>query len=150
MRAVAQRVSRASVHVDGEGVAHIGHGLLVYLGAGREDTSDDVRYVADKLAGLRIFEDASGRMARSVTDVQGGLLLVSQFTLYGDVRRGRRPSFDAAAEPERARHLCDDVGSRLATHHGLSVRTGRFGAMMDVRSEVDGPVTILVDSQKLF
>jgi D-tyrosyl-tRNA(Tyr) deacylase len=149
MRAVAQRVSSASVTVGEELVGEIGKGLLVYLGAGEGDASADVDYVANKLAGLRIWPDEAGRMSRSVEDEQGGVLVVSQFTLYGDVRRGRRPSFDGAAPPEEASQLCNDVVARLRAR-GLEVATGRFRAMMTVRSVVDGPVTILVDSRKLF
>ena len=149
MRAVAQRVSSASVTVGEELVGEIGRGLLVYLGAGEGDSSRDVDYIANKLAGLRIWPDEEGRMSRSVEDERGGVLVVSQFTLYGDVRRGRRPSFDGAAPPEEASQLCDQVVARLRAR-GLEVATGRFRAMMTVRSVVDGPVTILVDSRKQF
>jgi len=149
MRAVAQRVSSASVTVDGEVVGEIGRGLLVYLGAAAEDTDADVAYMADKLAGLRIFPDERGKMSLSVEDVGGGVLVVSQFTLFGDVRRGRRPSFDGAAPPEEANRLYEQVVERLRAR-GLEVATGRFRAMMDVGGVVDGPVTIMVDSRKLF
>ena len=149
MRAVAQRVSSASVTVDGEVVGQIGRGLLVYLGAAEEDTDADVAYMADKLAGLRIFPDERGKMSLSVEDVKGAVLVVSQFTLFGDVRRGRRPSFDGAAPPEEANRLYEQVVERLRAR-GLEVATGRFRAMMDVGGVVDGPVTIMVDSRKLF
>lgn len=149
MRAVAQRVSSASVTVDGEAVGSIGRGLLVYLGAAEGDGDDDVASMADKLAGLRIFADDAGKMSLSVTDVRGGILVVSQFTLFGDVRRGRRPSFDGAAPPEEANRLYEAVVTRLR-ETGLEVATGRFRAMMDVSAVVQGPVTILIDSRKLF
>ena len=149
MRAVAQRVSSASVVVEQQQVGVIGPGLLVYLGAGEGDTDRDVAYVANKIAGLRVFEDERGRMSRSVQDVGGEVLVVSQFTLFGDVRRGRRPSFDAAAPPERANALYEQLVADLR-ERGLTVATGRFGAMMDVHATVAGPVTILIDSTKLF
>lgn len=149
MRAVAQRVSRAEVEVEGEIVGRIDRGLLVYLGAAKNDSEADVDYVVGKLAGLRIFDDEDGKMSRSVLDVGGAVLVVSQFTLFGDVRRGRRPSFDDAAPPDDARLRYEEVVARLRAQ-GLRVETGRFRAHMDVRSSVDGPVTILVDSRKLF
>ena len=149
MRAVAQRVSHAEVEVEGAVVGRIGRGLLVYLGAAKGDAEADVDYVAQKLAGLRIFEDDEGKMSRSVVDVGGEILVISQFTLFGDVRRGRRPSFDDAAPPDDARLRYEEVVARLR-EQGLRVETGRFRAHMDVRSSVDGPVTILVDSRKLF
>lgn len=149
MRAVAQRVSNAEVIVDGASVGRIGRGLLVYLGAGKRDADSDATWMAGKLAGLRIFEDESGRMSRDVASAGGDVLVVSQFTLYGDVRRGRRPSFDDAAEPERALALYQLVCSALAAL-GLRVETGRFRATMDVRCAVDGPVTVLIDSEKQF
>ncbi len=149
MRAVAQRVSRAEVEVDGAIVGAIGRGLLVYLGAGKGDTHNDVDVIAQKLAGLRIFEDDEGKMSRSVVDTGGAILVVSQFTLYGDVRRGRRPSFDDAALPGDALVLYEALVSRLRAL-AIPVETGRFRAHMSVRSDVDGPVTILIDSRKLF
>ena len=149
MRAVAQRVSEASVVVDGEVVGAIERGLLVYLGAADGDGEDDVAYTTNKLAGLRIFADDEGKMSRSVDDVGGGVLVVPQFTLFGDVRKGRRPSFTGAASPERGEALYEDVVQRLRDR-GLPVATGRFRADMDVRCRVDGPVTILIDSRKLF
>jgi D-tyrosyl-tRNA(Tyr) deacylase len=149
MRAVVQRVRKASVTVDEETVGVIGHGLLVYLGAARNDGVKDVRYIADKIAGLRVFPNEDGRMALSVEDVDGAILVVSQFTLFGDVRRGRRPSFDGAANPEDAERLYREVVDALR-HKGLPVQTGTFRAMMLVTSEVDGPVTIQIDSRKLY
>jgi len=149
MRAVAQRVASASVVVEGEIVGAIGEGLLVYLGAGRGDGDADVRYMIEKLAGLRVFQDPQGKMSLSVEDLGGGMLVVPQFTLYGDVRRGRRPSFDAAAPPEIAEAQYEDVVRGLRDR-GISVATGRFRATMQVRAEVAGPVTILVDSRKTF
>lgn len=135
--------------VDDEVVGSIGPGLLVYLGAAEGDRDADVEAMAKKLAGLRIFPDDAGKMARSVADVGGGVLVVSQFTLFGDVRRGRRPSFDGAAPPEEAERLVDRVVERIRAQ-GLDVATGRFRATMDVRCRVDGPVTILIDSRKAF
>lgn len=149
MRAVAQRVSRAEVEVEGEIVGRIEVGLLVYLGAMKGDGEADVEYAASKIAGLRVFADDAGKMSRSVGDVGGGVLVISQFTLFGDVRRGRRPSFDDAEAPEAASLRCEEVVARLRAA-GLRVETGRFRAHMDVRSSVDGPVTILIDSRKLF
>ncbi|KPK15111.1 MAG: D-tyrosyl-tRNA(Tyr) deacylase [Myxococcales bacterium SG8_38] len=149
MRAVVQRVLGASVTVDGEPVGAIGRGLLVYLGAARNDQPKDVKYIADKIAGLRVFPNDDGRMSLSVQDVEGAVLVVSQFTLFGDVRRGRRPSFDEAADPEDAERLYLEVVDELRAK-GLPVETGTFRAMMLVRSEVDGPVTIQIDSRKLY
>ena len=135
--------------VDGEIVGRIDRGLLVYLGAGKGDAEADVDYVAQKLANLRVFEDEAGKMSKSALDIAGGILVISQFTLFGDVRRGRRPSFDDAEEPELARLRYEAVVARLRAS-GLRVETGRFRAHMDVRSQVDGPVTILLDSRKRF
>lgn len=149
MRAVAQRVFEASVVVEGELVGEIGPGLLVYLGAGDDDDDDDVEAMTNKLTGLRIFPDDRGKMSRSLEDSAGAMLVVSQFTLFGDVRRGRRPSFDGAAEPATAERLYEAVVAR-ARAKGLPVATGRFRAMMDVRSRGDGPVTILIDTKKTF
>jgi D-aminoacyl-tRNA deacylase len=149
VRAVAQRVHEASVLVDGEVVGAIGRGLLVYLGAGAGDDDADVEAMVGKLAGLRIFADAEGKMSRSVEEEGGAVLVVSQFTLFGDVRRGRRPSFTGAAPPEPARALYERCVERLRAR-GLDVATGRFRASMDVRSRVDGPVTILIDTRKVF
>lgn len=149
MRAVAQRVSGASVLVDGEVVGAIGRGLLVYLGAGRGDGPGDVEAMVSKLAGLRIFEDEAGKMSRSVLDIGGEVLVVSQFTLYGDVRKGRRPSFTQASPPEEAERLYEEVVAGLRGV-GLTVATGRFRAMMTVDASVWGPVTILIDTRKAF
>jgi D-tyrosyl-tRNA(Tyr) deacylase len=149
MRAVAQRVASASVEVEGQIVGRIERGLLVYLGAADADGAADVEYVAQKIAGLRVFEDDAGKMSRAVAEVSGEVLVVSQFTLFGDVRRGRRPSFDGAAPPAEAERLYEQVIARLRSA-GLRVETGRFRANMRVRAEVDGPVTILIDSRKLF
>ncbi|PYX91501.1 MAG: D-tyrosyl-tRNA(Tyr) deacylase [Acidobacteria bacterium] len=149
MRAVIQRVSRASVAVDDKVAGQIGQGLLVLLGVSRTDTEAAADYLADKIMGLRIFEDAAGKMNLSVTEVNGGVLLVSQFTLYGDVRRGKRPSFDAAAPPEQARKLYEYMIERLRTL-GIPCQTGVFQAMMQVELVNDGPVTILLDSEKGF
>jgi D-tyrosyl-tRNA(Tyr) deacylase len=149
MRAVVQRVSRGKVTVDGWIAGEIGLGLLVLLGVGREDTEADVNYLAEKIAGLRIFEDSDGKMNLSVTDVGGSVLAVSQFTLYGDVRRGKRPSFDAAADPDTARRLYDLFVERIRAAR-LRCETGRFQEMMQVELVNEGPVTILLDSQKNF
>ena len=149
MRAVVQRVHEADVTVGDEKVGAIQRGLLVYLGAAREDDANDVRYTADKIAGLRVFPNDDGKMSLSVADVEGGVLVVSQFTLFGDVRRGRRPSFDGAADPVDAERLYLEVVEALRAK-GLTVETGKFRAMMDVRSVVDGPVTIQIDSRKLY
>lgn len=149
MRAVLQRVTRASVKVDSETTGEIGHGLLVLLGVAQDDTEADADYLAEKIAGLRIFEDDAGKMNLSVVDTSGSVLAVSQFTLFGDVRRGKRPSFDAAARPESARELYEYFVGRIRAL-GLRCETGRFQAMMDVELVNSGPVTILLDSKKLF
>jgi D-tyrosyl-tRNA(Tyr) deacylase len=149
MRAVVQRVSRASVSVDRSIVGQIGPGLLVLLGVGQDDQPADADYLADKIIGLRIFEDEQEKMNRSVLDVGGAILAVSQFTLYGDVRRGKRPSFDAAARPERARELYEYFVTRVRAL-GVHCETGMFQAMMDVELVNSGPVTILIDSRKEF
>ncbi|MEO0326356.1 MAG: D-aminoacyl-tRNA deacylase [Myxococcota bacterium] len=149
MRAVAQRVSAASVEVEGAVVGAIGEGLLVYLGAGDGDGDGDVAYLATKIAGLRVFEDDDGKMSRSVLQTGGAVLVVSQFTLYGDVRRGRRPSFTGAARPEVAEGLVEAV-VRALRDQGLEVATGRFRTTMRVSAQVEGPVTLLIDSRKTF
>ncbi len=149
MRAVIQRVSRASVTVDGEIVGQIGKGLLVLLGVATGDDEAAAEYLADKVAGLRIFEDADGKMNLACADVGGAVLIVSQFTLYGDVRKGKRPSFDRAARPEEANRLYEYFVSRIRAS-GLKCETGTFQAMMDVELVNDGPVTILLDSEKQF
>jgi D-tyrosyl-tRNA(Tyr) deacylase len=149
MRAVVQRVDRASVKVDDEITGEIDRGLLVLLGVAQDDAESDADYLAEKIAGLRIFEDDAGKMNLSVMDIAGAVLAVSQFTLYGDVRRGKRPSFDAAARPERARELYEYFVNRIRAA-GLRCETGRFQAMMEVSLVNSGPVTILVDSKKTF
>ena len=149
MRAVIQRVSRAKVTVAGEVVGEIGPGLLVLLGVGQGDAEADADYLAEKIAGLRIFEDAEGKMNRAVEESGGAVLAVSQFTLYGDVRRGKRPSFDAAARPEQARGLYEHFVEKIRAA-GLRCEAGRFQEMMQVELVNDGPVTILLDSQKAF
>jgi D-tyrosyl-tRNA(Tyr) deacylase len=149
MRTVVQRVSHSRVSVNREITGEIKAGLLVLLGVAAADTEADADYLADKITGLRIFEDDQGKMNRSVTDVGGSLLVVSQFTLLGDVRRGKRPSFDTAAPPQRARELYEYFVSRIRSA-GLRCETGRFQEMMQVELVNDGPVTILLDSSKLF
>ena len=149
MRAVVQRVSRAKVTVNEWIAGEIGMGLLVLLGVGQADTEVDVSYLAEKIAGLRIFEDDDGKMNRSVREVGGSVLAVSQFTLYGDVRRGKRPSFDDAAPPDHARRLYELFVERIRAA-GLRCETGRFQEMMQVELVNDGPVTILLDSGKAF
>ena len=149
MRAVVQRVRRASVTVDGEEIAAVGRGFLVLLGVGEGDSERDADYLAAKIAGLRVFEDNEGRMNRSLVDVAGAALVVSQFTLFGDCRKGRRPSFVGAAAPQEAERLYEYYVAQLRR---MSVETsaGVFGAMMDVELVNDGPVTLLLDSSKLF
>src|ERR1700675_467456 len=149
MRAVVERVSRARVSVNGEIASEIGLGLLVLLGVGAGDTRAGADYLVDKTIGLRIFEDAGGKMNLSVAEVAGALLLVSQFTLYGDARRGKRPSFDAAAPPEQARELYEYFVERVRGA-GLRCGTGRFQETMQVELVNEGPVTILLDSGKGF
>jgi D-aminoacyl-tRNA deacylase len=149
MRAVVQRVSRASVKVSGEFTGRIEMGLLVLLGVAQDDAASDADYLAGKIAGLRIYEDEEGKMNRSVIDVGGAVLAVSRFTLFGDVRRGKRPSFDAAARPERARELYEYFVQRTRAL-GLRCETGLFQEMMEVELVNQGPVTILLDSRKLF
>lgn len=149
MRAVVQRVKSASVEVGSAVVARIGPGLLVFVGITHDDGPDDVRYIAAKILDLRIFPDEAGRMNRSVVENQESVLVVSQFTLYADCRKGRRPSFDAAARPESAEALYLDV-VRLLGESGLTVATGVFQAHMDVALVNDGPVTMLLDSRRTF
>jgi D-aminoacyl-tRNA deacylase len=149
MRAVVQRVSRAQVAVEGKTVGEIKRGLLILLGVTHTDTEADADYLAAKISGLRIFEDPKGKMNLDTAAVAGGILVVSQFTLYGDVRHGKRPSFDAAAPPERARQLYEYFVERIRAA-GLSCQTGRFQEMMEVELVNDGPVTILLDSAKTF
>lgn len=147
MRAVVQRVSRAKVTVDGRLTGEIGRGLLVLLGVSVDDNKAAADYLVEKITSLRIFEDADGKMNLSLVDINGGLLVVSQFTLYGDTRRGRRPSFIAAARGEDAISLYDRFVSK-SREVVTNVATGEFGAMMDVELVNDGPVTIILDSEK--
>jgi len=142
-------VSRAEVTVNGATAGQIDSGLLVLLGVGRGDTAKDAAYLAGKTAGLRIFGGSDGRMTKSVRDVGGSVLAISQFTLFGDVRRGLRPSFDSAADPQAAESLYEEYVAQLRAA-GLQVATGVFGAMMRVESVNEGPVTILLDSNKLL
>jgi D-tyrosyl-tRNA(Tyr) deacylase len=149
MRAVVQRVSRAEVRVEGRLVGGIGRGLLVLVGIAREDTPETGKVLAEKIANLRIFDDDQGRMNRSVLEAGGAVLCVSQFTLYGDCRKGRRPSYDRAAPPEAARALYDSFVESLRALN-VKVETGEFRAMMDVELVNDGPVTLLLDSERVF
>jgi D-aminoacyl-tRNA deacylase len=149
MRAVVQRVSRAKVTVEGEVTGEIGLGLLVLVGVGAADTRADAEYLVEKTIGLRVFEDQNGKMNLSVSEVGGAMLVVSQFTLYGDARRGRRPSFDAAAPPAQARELYEYFVERIRVA-GLRCETGRFQETMRVELVNEGPVTILLDSARAF
>ena len=149
MRAVIQRVSSASVEADGRLIGRIGKGLLVFLSVGAGDSDKDAEFMAEKIAGLRIFADETGKMNRSVRDVDGEVLLVSNFTLHGDCRKGRRPGFDAASEPKLAEQLYE-MTVKLIGNRGLNVAKGIFGAHMQVKSINDGPVTLLLDSSRLF
>jgi D-aminoacyl-tRNA deacylase len=149
MRAVVQRVKEASVTVAGERVSKVGAGLLVLVGVGRGDGETDVQFLADKIAELRVFPDDAGQMNRSARDAAAEILVVSQFTLYGDCRKGRRPSYSEAAPPEEAERLYRDLVARLKAT-GLVVREGVFRAMMDVALVNDGPVTLLLDSRRTF
>lgn len=147
MRVVIQRVKNASVQVDGDKISQIGPGLLLLLGVRHGDTEEDARYLAEKTANLRIFEDDAGKMNLSVLDTGGEILVVSQFTLYADTRKGRRPGFSEAAMPGEAERLYEYFCRELADR-GLSVSTGRFAAMMDVNLVNHGPVTIIIDSEQ--
>ena len=149
MRTVIQRVLEAEVKVEGQQVGKIDKGLLVYLSVGEEDTVKDAEFMADKLVNLRIFADEAGKMNRSVLDLGGAILLVSNFTLHGDCRKGRRPGFDAAAEPALAQQLYEKVIDLIA-ERGIAVEKGAFGEYMQVSSTNDGPVTFLLDSGRLF
>ena len=149
MRAVVQRVKSASVTVDGQRISEIGKGFLVLLGVGQADTDADLDYMVNKVANLRVFEDDEGRMNRSLLEVGGEALVVSQFTLFGDCRKGRRPSFIDAARPEKADAMYEAFMQALSKL-GIPVKAGIFQAMMDVALINDGPVTILLDSSKLF
>lgn len=149
MRAVVQRVSRAKVTVEGEVTGEIGTGLLILLGVSEDDTQDDAAYLAEKIVGLRIFPDDEGKMNRSLAEVSGGMLVVSQFTLLGDCRKGRRPSFIKAARPEMADSLYQFFVAEVQGR-GIKTATGRFQTHMDVELVNDGPVTLLIDSRKEF
>jgi D-tyrosyl-tRNA(Tyr) deacylase len=149
MRAVVQRVADARVTVSGRICGRIEEGLLVYLGVAAGDEQQDLKYTVEKVVNLRIFPDGNGKMNLSILDTGGAVLVVSQFTLYGDARQGRRPSYTAAAEPEKARSFYERFAQQIRSH-GLHVETGEFAARMDVRYTNAGPVTILLDSTKLF
>ncbi len=149
MRAVVQRVKSASVKVEGELVSEIGAGVLIFLGVAHEDTATEIEYIANKVANLRIFEDEEGKMNRSLLEMGGAALVVSQFTLYGDCRKGRRPSFIKAARPELANALYEEFITALEQQN-IPTQGGTFQAMMDVELVNDGPVTILLDSDKNF
>lgn len=149
MRAVIQRVTRASVRVDGETIGEIGSGLLIFLGVGEGDTEADMKYIADKAMGLRIFSDSEDKMNLSVRDIGGSVLVISQFTLYGDCRKGRRPSFTASMEPQGANALYERFIEYVAAS-GINVAHGEFGADMKVELLNDGPVTLLLDSSKIL
>lgn len=146
MRAVVQRVLQSGIKVNGQTVSQIDEGLLVYLGVGKGDSTGDAEFMAEKLVNLRIFADDDGKMNRSVRDVGGAILLVSNFTLHGDCRKGRRPSFDEAAEPKLAEELYEKVGELIAGQ-GVTVKKGMFGGHMKISSINDGPATFLIDSK---
>ena len=149
MRAVIQRVSRAAVTVDQEQVGAIGQGLVILLGIHREDQQADLDWLVDKIVYLRIFEDEAGKMNRSLLDTGGAMLIISQFTLYGDCRKGRRPGYSTAARPEQAEALYERF-IKAVQDHGIQTATGRFQATMAVELVNDGPVTLLLDSAKMF
>lgn len=149
MRAIIQRVSQANVKIKGKLVGEIGKGLLVLLGVGKEDTEEDIEYLIKKILNLRIFGDEKGKMNVSLLDIEGELLIVSQFTLYGDVRKGRRPSFTDSASPDKAKKMYEQF-IKKCIEQNIDVETGEFGAEMDVSLINDGPVTILLDSKKNF
>lgn len=149
MRAVVQRVTQGKVSVEGQGIGEIEKGLVVLLGVGKEDTDKDIEYLADKIINLRVFEDENDKMNLSLREVGGALLVVSQFTLYGDCRKGKRPSYDKAARPE----IAEDLYKRFVAYcktFDIKVETGKFQAMMMVEIHNDGPVTLLLDSRKEF
>ncbi|MCD6080281.1 MAG: D-tyrosyl-tRNA(Tyr) deacylase [Candidatus Omnitrophica bacterium] len=147
MRAVIQRVAEAGIKVSGEQIAKIGRGLVVLVGIGKDDNDDDILWLANKIINLRIFEDEAGKFNYSILDVKGEILLVSQFTLYGDCRKGRRPSFDYAMPPDKAREMFNKLFDYLQTQN-LKVQKGIFGAKMDVELVNAGPVTIILDSKQ--
>lgn len=149
MRAVVQRVNNASVTVDNKVIGKISHGLLVFLGVGDGDTEADMKYIADKVTGLRIFSDADDKMNLSVTDVGGEILVISQFTLYGDCRKGRRPNFTASMEPKGAEAMYEKFIAYVK-EQGINVEHGEFGADMKVNLLNDGPVTLMLDSSKII
>lgn len=149
MRSVVQRVSKAAVQVNGQVIGETRMGILALIGIGLDDGSEDIRWMADKLIGLRIFEDQEGKMNLSLPEVGGEMLLVSQFTLFGDCRKGKRPSFSHAAPPERAKEIFEELVANLR-HQGIRVETGEFQAHMEVTLVNDGPVTILLDSKRNF
>ncbi|MEE9555795.1 MAG: D-aminoacyl-tRNA deacylase [Candidatus Adiutricales bacterium] len=149
MRAVIQRVSRGSVLVDGEEIGAIGSGLVILLGVHRDDNTEDGKYLAQKIVNLRIFSDENGKMNRSLLDVGGQALIVSQFTLWGDTRKGRRPSFIKAAEPDQAEKLYQNFVSEM-NRQNITTATGEFGAMMELALINEGPVTLILDSRKEF
>ncbi len=149
MRAVVQRVLQGRVEIDGQTINEIGRGLLVYLSVGKGDSINDAQFIAEKSVNLRIFSDENGKMNRSVLDEQGSILLISNFTLHGDCRKGRRPGFDAAAEPALAKQLYEKVADLIA-QQGVEVKKGIFAAHMLISGTNDGPVTLLLDSTKLF
>ncbi len=149
MRAVVQRVLQGRVEINGQTISEIGRGLLVYLSVGKGDAVNDAQFIAEKLVNLRIFPDEKGKMNRSVLDEKGLILLISNFTLHGDCRKGRRPGFDAAAEPQLAEELYEHV-AQLVSQQGVEVKKGVFAAHMHISSINDGPVTFLLDSSKLF
>lgn len=149
MRAVVQRVKKSKVDVDEKTIGSIGEGLLVLLGVGEDDTNEDLDYIFDKVINLRIFQDENDKMNNSLLDIGGELLVVSQFTLYGDARKGRRPSFSTSAKPDMANDLYEDF-IKKARDKGIKTETGEFGADMQVEILNDGPVTILLDSKKTF
>jgi D-tyrosyl-tRNA(Tyr) deacylase len=149
LRAVVQRVKESQVKVDDEVIGSIDEGLLIFLGIGNEDSMDDIDYLIDKVINLRIFEDVDGKMNLSALDLEKDIMVVSQFTLYGDCRKGRRPSFFDAAPPDKAERLYDVFVSKI-NDYDLNIETGEFQAMMDVDLINDGPVTLLIDSKKEF
>lgn len=149
MRAVVQRVLNANVKVNGDTVGKIGKGLLVFLGIGEDDDNKDLEYMVEKILGLRIFEDTNSKMNLSLLDVEGEILVISQFTLYGDVRKGKRPSFSSSARPEMAENMYNKFIA-MCKERGIKAEEGIFGADMKVELINDGPVTILIDSKKIF